>query len=37
LRLTAHAGLTETDLEQVSQVLAAVLCRSGQMTVEAAW
>jgi 8-amino-7-oxononanoate synthase len=37
LRLTAHAGLTETDLEQVSQVLAAVLCRSGQTTVEAAW
>lgn len=37
LRLTAHAGLTETDLEQVSQVLAAVLCRSGHLTAEAAW
>ncbi|HVE96162.1 MAG TPA: 8-amino-7-oxononanoate synthase [Pseudonocardiaceae bacterium] len=37
LRLTAHAGLTETDLERVSQVLAAVLCRSGHLTAEAAW
>ncbi len=37
LRLTAHAGLTETDLEQVSQVLAAVLYRSGDLAAEAVW
>jgi 8-amino-7-oxononanoate synthase len=37
LRLTAHAGLTGSDLEQISQVLAAVLCRSGHLTAEAVW
>jgi 8-amino-7-oxononanoate synthase len=37
LRLTAHAGLTGSDRERVSRVLAGVLCRSGQMSVEAAW
>ncbi|MGH3775724.1 MAG: 8-amino-7-oxononanoate synthase [Pseudonocardiaceae bacterium] len=30
LRLTAHAGLTAADLEQVSQVLAAVLARAAR-------